>query len=84
METTTAMDVEEQPPSLTPNNVKRFGIKNSIQTNFGDDYVFQIVPKYVFFFHFPPKLRNYTQTRLKKKYKVYFFVRTIDMGGGGF
>ncbi|CAN4091432.1 unnamed protein product [Withania somnifera] len=24
---------------------KRFGIKNSIQTNFADDYVFQIVPK---------------------------------------
>ncbi|MED6135951.1 Protein gts1 [Stylosanthes scabra] len=45
METSASMDVEEQPPSPTPNNLKRFGIKNSIQTNFGDDYVFQIVPK---------------------------------------
>ncbi|WJX79763.1 Protein gts1 [Trifolium repens] len=44
METIAAMDVEEQ-PSPTPNNVKRFGLKNSIQTNFGDDYVFQIIPK---------------------------------------
>ncbi|XP_020231738.1 WD repeat-containing protein GTS1 [Cajanus cajan] len=38
------MDVEEQ-PSPNPTNVKCFGLKNSIQTNFGDDYVFQIVPK---------------------------------------
>ncbi|KAL5060552.1 hypothetical protein RYX36_032156 [Vicia faba] len=45
METTTSMDVEEQQPSPTPNNVKHFGLKNSIQTNFGDDYVFQIIPK---------------------------------------
>lgn len=36
------MDIEGQ--SL-PNTSNRFGIKNSIQTNFGDDYVFQIVPK---------------------------------------
>ncbi|BFG43359.1 hypothetical protein CerSpe_296330 [Prunus speciosa] len=42
----TDMDVEEQPQS-NPNSFKRFGLKNSIQTNFGDDYVFQIVPKYV-------------------------------------
>lgn len=28
-----------------PNSIKRFGLKNSIQTNFGDHYVFQIVPK---------------------------------------
>ncbi|CAL5194463.1 unnamed protein product [Lathyrus oleraceus] len=44
METITTMDVEEQ-PSPNPNNVKHFGLKNSIQTNFGDDYVFQIIPK---------------------------------------
>ncbi|KAG5044072.1 hypothetical protein JHK87_007987 [Glycine soja] len=44
METSAAMDVEDQ-PSPNSNNVKRFGLKNSIQTNFGDDYVFQIVPK---------------------------------------
>ncbi|KAK4355680.1 hypothetical protein RND71_024651 [Anisodus tanguticus] len=37
------MDIEQQQP--LPNTSKRFGIKNSIQTNFGDDYVFQIVPK---------------------------------------
>ncbi|XP_062145538.1 WD repeat-containing protein GTS1 [Alnus glutinosa] len=42
----TDMDVEEQPSSnLNNNSCKRFGLKNSIQTNFGDDYVFQIVPK---------------------------------------
>jgi hypothetical protein len=51
METIAAMDVEEQ-PSPTPNNVKRFGLKTSIQTNFGDDYVFQIIPKYVLFTFF--------------------------------
>ncbi|KAK4559108.1 hypothetical protein RGQ29_008380 [Quercus rubra] len=52
----TDMDVEEQPQnnpnpnpnpnsSSNPNCYKRFGLKNSIQTNFGDDYVFQIVPR---------------------------------------
>uniref|UniRef100_A0A803NQQ7 Uncharacterized protein n=2 Tax=Cannabis sativa TaxID=3483 RepID=A0A803NQQ7_CANSA len=40
----TAMDVEELPQS-NPNSLNRVGLKNSIQTNFGDDYVFQIVPK---------------------------------------
>ncbi|XP_009801941.1 WD repeat-containing protein GTS1 [Nicotiana tabacum] len=41
------MEIEQQPlPLPIPNtSSKRFGIKNSIQTNFGDDYVFQIVPK---------------------------------------
>ncbi|KAF5931383.1 hypothetical protein HYC85_032256 [Camellia sinensis] len=43
----TEMDVEEAEASLNTNSLKRFGLKNSIQTNFGDDYVFQIVPKYV-------------------------------------
>ena len=54
------MDVEEQPQnnpnpnpnsssSSNPNSYKRFGLKNSIQTNFGDDYVFQIVPRYATF-----------------------------------
>ncbi|XP_060178722.1 WD repeat-containing protein GTS1 [Lycium barbarum] len=37
------MDIEQQ--QQLPNTRKRFGIKNSIQTNFRDDYVFQIVPK---------------------------------------
>ncbi|CAL5426004.1 unnamed protein product [Camellia sinensis] len=41
----TEMDVEEAEASLNTNSLKRFGLKNSIQTNFGDDYVFQIVPK---------------------------------------
>jgi len=52
----TDMDVEEQPQnnpnpnsSSNPNSYKRFGLKNSIQTNFGDDYVFQIVPRYATF-----------------------------------
>lgn len=38
------MEVEEQ-PTPSSNSVKRLGLKNSIQTNFGDDYVFQIVAK---------------------------------------
>ncbi|XP_011033552.1 PREDICTED: WD repeat-containing protein 89 homolog [Populus euphratica] len=38
MEGTTEMEIEK-PKS------KKFGLKNSIQTNFGNDYVFQIVPK---------------------------------------
>ncbi|GLT70505.1 hypothetical protein SLA2020_425800 [Shorea laevis] len=42
MEEAMEMEVEEQ---KTQNSTKRFGLKNSIQTNFGDDYVFQIVPK---------------------------------------
>ncbi|GMN38018.1 hypothetical protein TIFTF001_007271 [Ficus carica] len=45
-ESATAMDVEEQqPPSNPSSSSNRVGLKNSIQTNFGDDYVFQIVPK---------------------------------------
>ncbi|KAH0634000.1 hypothetical protein KY284_036786 [Solanum tuberosum] len=40
------MDIEGQSQALPiSNNSKRFGIRNSIQTNFADDYVFQIVPK---------------------------------------
>lgn len=42
MEEATEMEVEHP----NPNSIKRFGLKNSIQTNFGDHYVFQIVPKY--------------------------------------
>lgn len=34
------MEMEVEAPS--PSSFKRFGVKNSIQTNFGDDYVFQI------------------------------------------
>ncbi|KAI4349651.1 hypothetical protein L6164_010215 [Bauhinia variegata] len=45
METNMAIDVEDEGSSPNPNSHKRFGLKNSIQTNFGDDYVFQIVPK---------------------------------------
>ncbi|KAJ0053130.1 hypothetical protein Pint_00987 [Pistacia integerrima] len=44
MEEGTEMEVEEC-VSQNGNSTKRFGLKNSIQTNFGDDYVFQIVPK---------------------------------------
>ncbi|KAK9281871.1 hypothetical protein L1049_004778 [Liquidambar formosana] len=40
----TEMEVEEH-PLPNSNSFKRFGLKNSIQTNFGDDYVFQIAPK---------------------------------------
>ncbi|PSS14673.1 WD repeat-containing protein [Actinidia chinensis var. chinensis] len=39
------MEVEEAEPTPNPKHSKRFGLKNSIQTNFGDDYVFQIAPK---------------------------------------
>lgn len=37
--------MEEASVSSNSNSFKRFGLKNSIQTNFGDDYVFQIVHK---------------------------------------
>ncbi|KAK9161559.1 hypothetical protein Syun_007900 [Stephania yunnanensis] len=40
MEEETEMDLEEHTPS--PPQLNRFGIKNTIQTNFGDHYVFQI------------------------------------------
>lgn len=42
------MDVEEHANADTSTNsssFKRFGLKNSIQTNFGDDYVFHIAPR---------------------------------------
>lgn len=43
------MEVEPPLPGSSSNPVgspKRFGLKSSIQTNFGDDYVFQIAAKY--------------------------------------
>ncbi|XP_050203689.1 WD repeat-containing protein GTS1 [Mercurialis annua] len=43
MEETTGMDMEVEHPN--PTSAKRFGLKNSVQTNFGDDYVFQIAAK---------------------------------------
>lgn len=36
------METTDANPSPSSSAAKRFGIKNSIQTNFGDDYVFQI------------------------------------------
>lgn len=43
------MEVDEHQlpnPILGEKSQKRFGLRNSIQTNFGDDYVFEITPKY--------------------------------------
>ncbi|KAL0435879.1 UNVERIFIED_CONTAM: WD repeat-containing protein GTS1 [Sesamum radiatum] len=45
MENAEEMEVEEEQTTTSSTAFKRFGLKNSIQTNFGDDYVFQIVPK---------------------------------------
>ncbi|KAI3449495.1 hypothetical protein Pfo_006160 [Paulownia fortunei] len=45
MEIAEEMEIEEEKPTPNPGTLKRLGLKNSIQTNFGDDYVFQIVPK---------------------------------------
>ncbi|XP_034692386.1 WD repeat-containing protein GTS1 [Vitis riparia] len=45
METTEMDAMEEEEPQPNPNSLKRFALKNSIQTNFGDDYVFQIVAR---------------------------------------
>ncbi|KAG9140521.1 hypothetical protein Leryth_022143 [Lithospermum erythrorhizon] len=39
-----SMEVEAQNSNLNLDSLKRFGLKNSIQTNFGQDYVFQIAP----------------------------------------
>ncbi|CAH9145782.1 unnamed protein product [Cuscuta epithymum] len=44
MEGIVEMEVEED-STLNSNSFNRVGLKNSIQTNFGDDYVFEIVPK---------------------------------------
>nr|GLL42587.1 WD repeat-containing protein 89 homolog [Ipomoea trifida] len=44
MEGAVEMDVEEE-STPSSNSFKRVGLKNYIQTNFGDDYVFEIVPK---------------------------------------
>lgn len=43
------MDIEVNQPHNhnSGSSSKRFALKNAIQTNFGDDYVFQIVAKYV-------------------------------------
>ncbi|KAL7112721.1 hypothetical protein ACP275_04G019800 [Erythranthe tilingii] len=45
MESAEGMEIEDEKPTPSPSSAKRFGLKNSIQTNFGEDYVFQIVPK---------------------------------------
>ncbi|XP_038981740.1 WD repeat-containing protein GTS1 isoform X1 [Phoenix dactylifera] len=42
MDADTAMDMEIGDGSSSYSSSKRLGIKNTIQTNFGDDYVFQI------------------------------------------
>lgn len=52
METTEMDAMEEEEPQPNPNSLKRFALKNSIQTNFGDDYVFQIVARWRFFLSF--------------------------------
>ncbi|KAH9609856.1 hypothetical protein KSS87_010783 [Heliosperma pusillum] len=42
------MEVEHSTPTTTSSSTssfKRYALKNSIQTNFGDDYIFQITPK---------------------------------------
>ncbi|KAL8151274.1 hypothetical protein V2J09_021082 [Rumex salicifolius] len=41
----TEMEVEEQSPPQNSASSKRYALNNVIQTNFGDDYVFQISPK---------------------------------------
>lgn len=42
----TGMEVEEDSAPISSNHMlKRFGLKNSIQTNFGEDYVFQIAAR---------------------------------------
>ncbi|KAI3773141.1 hypothetical protein L6452_04344 [Arctium lappa] len=43
----TDMDIEVNQQQISDfcSSSKRFALKNSIQTNFGDDYVFQVVPK---------------------------------------
>lgn len=46
MEVETAMEVDEAASAPSPSS-KRLAVKNTIQTNFGDDYVFQIAAKYL-------------------------------------
>lgn len=40
------VEVEHQPSRSIQTPSNRFALRNSIQTNFGDDYVFQITSKY--------------------------------------
>lgn len=39
--------INEASPSSSK-NLKKLGLKNAIQTNFGEDYVFQIASRYFF------------------------------------
>ncbi|XP_058222851.1 WD repeat-containing protein GTS1 [Rhododendron vialii] len=45
MEEGMEVDVEESEATPNSKHSKRFGLKNTVQTSFGEDYVFQIVPK---------------------------------------
>lgn len=46
----TGMEVEEDSTPTSSNHMlKRFGLKNSIQTNFGEDYVFQVAARFDYF-----------------------------------
>jgi len=50
MEVEVELEAEEHSPSSSNpsgSSFRRFGLKNSIQTNFGSDYVFEITPKCV-------------------------------------
>lgn len=49
MEVEVEVEAEEHSPSSSnpsDSSFRRFGLKNSIQTNFGNDYVFEITPKF--------------------------------------
>lgn len=70
-----AEESQSQPKSQSCDNVnsiKRFGLKNSIQTNFGDDYVFEIVPKYCFSLSLSSCQRSILIPK-KQKTKIDFF-----------
>ena len=62
------VEQEQHPLPTSSNSFKRFGLKNSIQTNFGDEYVFQIVPKYL------PSLYSFIQINLYKKLAILGFL----------
>ena len=44
--TSMEVEVEHQPSRSIQTSSNRFALRNSIQTNFADDYVFQITSKY--------------------------------------
>ena len=77
MDADTAMEMEIGDGSLSHSSSKRLGIKNTIQTNFGDDYVFQIASRYL---HLSPPLMESVRISEDLSWtQSVLFVNVIDV-----